>query len=59
MIPAAAFGRVNGVKRMKTYNGIVELAIGPLAGKTEVEIVKQKAAELQTMLAFMGASGKS
>ena len=48
------------MKRMKTYNGIVELTIGPLAGKTEVEIVKQKAAELpQTMLAFMGASGKS
>ena len=23
VIPAAAFGRVNGVKRMKTYNGIV------------------------------------
>ena len=22
---------------MKTYNGIVELTIGPLAGKTEVE----------------------
>ena len=42
VIPAAAFGRVNGVKRMKTYNGIVELTIGPLAGKTEVEIVKQK-----------------
>ena len=60
VIPAAAFERVNGVKRMKTYNGIVELTIGPLAGKTEVEIVKQKAAELpQTMLAFMGASGKS
>ena len=53
VIPAAAFGRVNGVKRMKTYNGIVELTIGPLAGKTEVEIVKQKAAELpQTMLAL-------
>lgn len=60
VIPAAAFGRVNGVRQMKTYNGIVELTIGPLAGKTEVEIVKQKAAELpQTMLAFMGASGKS
>ena len=60
VIPAAAFGRVNGVRQMKTYNGIVELTVGPLAGKTEVEIVKQKAAELpQTMLAFMGASGKS
>ena len=32
VIPAAAFERVNGVKRMKTYNGIVELTIGPLAG---------------------------
>lgn len=60
VIPAATFGRVNGVKQMKTYNGIVELTVGPLAGKTEVEIVKQKAAELpQTMLTFMGASGKS
>lgn len=60
VIPAAAFGRVNGVKRMKTYNGIVELTVGPLTGKTEVEIVKQKAAELpQTMLAFMGSSGKT
>lgn len=28
VIPAAAFGRVNGVKRMKTYNGIVELTVG-------------------------------
>lgn len=60
VIPAAAFGRVNGVKRMKTYNGIVELTVGPLTGKTEVEIVKQKAAELpQTMLTFMGSSGKT
>ena len=60
IIPAAEFRKVNGQKQMKNYNGIVELTIGPLAGKTEVEIVKQKAAELpQTMLAFMGASGKS
>ena len=42
VIPAAAFGRVNGVRQMKTYNGIVELTVGPLAGKTEVEIVKQR-----------------
>ena len=33
VIPAAAFGRVNGVRQMKTYNGIVELTVGPLAGK--------------------------
>ena len=31
VIPAAVFGRVNGVKRMKVYNGIVELTVGPLA----------------------------
>ena len=60
IIPAVAFGRVNGVKRMKAYNGIVELSVGPLAGKAEIEIVKKKAAELpQTKLAFMGSSGKT
>ena len=60
IIPAVACGRVNGVKRMKAYNGIVELSVGPLAGKAEVEIVKKKAAELpQTKLAFMGSSGKT
>ena len=56
VIPAAVFGRVNGVKRMKVYNGIVELTVGPLAGKVEVDLVKKKAAELpQTMFAYMGA----
>ena len=60
VIPAAVFGRVNGVKRMKVYNGIVELTVGPLAGKVEVDLVKKKAAELpQTMFAYMGASGNS
>lgn len=60
IIPAAVFGRVNGVKRMKVYNGVVELTVGPLTGKSEVEMVKRKAAELpQTMLAFMGSSGKT
>ena len=60
VIPAAVFGRVNGVKRMKVYNGIVELTVGPLAGKVEVEMVKKKAAELpQTMFAYMGSSGNS
>ncbi len=46
IMPAAVFGRVNGVRRMKVYNGIVELTVGPLAGKVEVELVKKKAAEL-------------
>ena len=60
VIPASVFGRVNGVKRMKVYNGIVELTVGPLAGKVEVEMVKKKAAELpQTMFAYMGSSGNS
>lgn len=45
---------------MKVYNGIVELTVGPLAGKVEVDLVKKKAAELpQTMFAYMGASGNS
>lgn len=60
IIPAAVFGRVGGVKRMKAYNGIVELTVGPLAGKVEVELVKKKAAELpQTRFAYMGSSGKT
>lgn len=42
VIPAAVFGRVNGVKRMKVYNGIVELTVGPLAGKVEVEMSRRK-----------------
>ena len=28
IIPAAVFGRVAGVKRMKSYNGVVELSVG-------------------------------
>ena len=42
IIPAAVFGRVNGVKKMKTYNGIVELTVGPLAGKAEIALVNEK-----------------
>lgn len=60
IIPAATFGRIDGVKRMKSYNGIVELSVGPLTGSAEVALVKRKAAELpQTRVAFMGSSGKS
>ena len=60
IMPAAVFRRVNGVRRMKVYNGIVELTVGPLAGKVEVELVKKKAADLpQTMFAYMGSSGNS
>ena len=60
IIPAAVFGRVAGVKRMKSYNGVVELSVVPLAGKAEVELVKKRAAELpQTKLAFAGSSEKT
>lgn len=60
IIPAAVFGRVNEVKQLKAYNGIVELTIGPLAGKSEVDLVKKKAAELpQTMVAYSGSSGRT
>lgn len=60
IIPAATYGRVNGVKKMKIYNGIVELTVGPLSGKDEVALVKEKAEELpQTMLAFAGSSNKT
>lgn len=60
VIPAAVFGRVGGVKKMKVYNGIVELTVGPLSGMAEVDLVKKKAAELpQTMFAYKGSSGYS
>ena len=50
VLPAAEFRKTHGVCQMKTYNGIVELTVGPLAGKVEVDLVKKKAAELpQTM----------
>lgn len=60
IIPAAEFRKVNGQKQMKTYNGIVELTVGPLSNKSEVALVKQKASEQpQTRCAFMGSSGKT
>lgn len=60
VMPAAVFKRVDGVKRMTAYNGIIELSVGPLSGKAEAGQVKQKAAELpQTQAAFIGSSGKT
>lgn len=60
IIPAAVFGRVNGVKQMKAYNGLVELSVGPLSCKAEIDLVKQKACELpQTRAVFMGSSSKT
>ena len=40
------------------YNGIVQIEVNHLANRTEVNRVKQEAAELtQTLAAFMGSSG--
>lgn len=60
IIPAAEFRKVNGQKQMKAYNGIVELTVGPLSGKSEIALVKQKAGEQpQTRCVFVGSSGKT
>lgn len=60
IIPAAEFRKVNNVKQLKAYNGIVELTVGPLSGKAETELVKRLAWEQpQTRLAFIGSSGHS
>ena len=45
---------------MTAYNGIVQIEVNHLANRTEVNRVKQEAAELtQTLAAFMGSSGHS
>ncbi len=60
ILPAAEFRRAEGGKQMKSYNGIVELTIGPLSGKSEIAFVKQKAWEQpQTYCVFTGSSGKT
>lgn len=45
VLPAAEFRKTNGVCQMKTYNGIVELTVGPLSGKSEIALVKRLAWE--------------
>ena len=45
---------------MTGYNGIVQIEVNHLANRTEVNRIKQEAAELtQTFAAFMGSSGHS
>ena len=45
---------------MKSYNGIVELTVGPLSGGPEITLVKQLAWEQpQTHCVFTGSSGRS
>ena len=58
VIPAANFRKTTNGTQMTAYNGIVQIEVNHLANRTEVNRVKQEAAELtQTLAAFMGSSG--
>lgn len=60
IIPAANFRKTTNGAQMTEYNGIVQLEVNNLANRSEVNLVKQEAAELsQTFTAFMGSSGYS
>ncbi len=60
VLPAAEFKRGKEGRQMKTYNGIVELTVGPLSGKAEISLVKQCAWEMpQTRCVFTGSSGQT
>lgn len=60
ILPAAEYQRTGSGRQMKTYNGIVELTVGPLSGKAEIALVKQRAWEQpQTLCAFTGSSGRT
>ena len=49
-----------GERKMKRYNGLVQLEVSRLASGSEVEFVKRQAALLpQTFAAFCGSSGRS
>lgn len=60
ILPAAEFRRTEGGKQLKSYNGIVELTVGPLTGRAEITLVKQRAWEQpQTYCAFTGSSQRT
>lgn len=60
IMPAAEFRRTADGKQMKSYNGIVELTVGPLSGRSEIELVKQIAwQQPQTHCVFTGSSGRT
>lgn len=60
ILPAAEFRRAEGGKTLKSYNGIVELTVGPLAGRSEIILVKQRAWEQpQTFCVFTGSSNRT
>nr|WP_302830264.1 BT4734/BF3469 family protein [uncultured Bacteroides sp.] len=59
--PAVEYSRTKeGERRMKQYNGLVQLEVNKLSGRYEVEYVKRQAELLpQTFAAFCGSSGRS
>ena len=61
MYPAVEYTRTKeGERRMKQYNGLVQLEVNKLSGRYEVELVKRQAELLpQTFAAFCGSSGRS
>ena len=60
VIPAANFRKTANGAQMTEYNGIVQIEVNHLANRTEVNRVKQEAAELtQTFAAFMGSGEHS
>lgn len=60
ILPAAEFSKTGSGKQMKKYNGIVELTVGPLNGRAEIELTKQQAWKLpQTYCVFIGSSERT
>ncbi|WP_321333310.1 BT4734/BF3469 family protein [uncultured Bacteroides sp.] len=60
ILPSAVFRKKDGMVQLVEYNGIVQLEVNHLAGKHEVELVKQKVSDFpQTLAAFAGSGGKS
>ena len=61
LYPAVEYMRPkDGERRMKQYNGLVQLEVNKLSGHYEVELVKRQAELLpQTFAAFCGSSGRS
>lgn len=59
--PAVEYGRTKeGERRMKQYNGLIQLEVNKLSGRYEVEYVKRQAELLpQTFAAFCGSGGRS
>ena len=58
--PTASFRKTANGIQMSEYNGIIQIEVNHLANQTEVNRVKQEAAELsQTFTAFMGSGGHS